>query len=128
MLDDVKCVEENPERMRRICQPAVSKGVRGKQVAELIVNLGRRDWEPRQKRHTRKDGGRADGRYSKALVSREPGKLLLDPAQNQLTETRPGPDECQANRKNNPIQYLHGIHRRLMNRGYEGSQLMDHNQ
>jgi hypothetical protein len=53
--------------------------------------------KPRQERHARKDRGRANGRYGQPLVSREPGKLSFDPAQNWLTEARLGPDKREAN-------------------------------
>ncbi len=102
MLDDVKCVEKNPQRMRRIRQPPVSERVPGKQVAELVVHLGLRHGQPRQERHARKDRDRADGHYGEPLVLRELGKLLLHPGQNRLTQSRLRPDESQANRKNNP--------------------------
>ena len=58
MLDDVKGIEKNPERMRRIRQTPVSECVPGKQVAELVVNLGLRHGQPRQERHSREDRDR----------------------------------------------------------------------
>ena len=48
MLDDVKCVEENPQRMRRISEPPVGKRIRGQQVAEFIMHFRLRHRKPVQ--------------------------------------------------------------------------------
>jgi hypothetical protein len=103
MLDDMKCVEKNPERVRRIRQAPVGKRIRGKQIAELVVYLGLWHGQPQQERHARKDRDRANRRDGELPVSRELRKFPLDPGQNWLTQSRLGPDERQANRKNNPF-------------------------
>jgi hypothetical protein len=108
MLDDVKRVEENPQRVRGICKPSVSERVRRQQVAELVVNLGLGHRHPRQERHTREDRGRADGRYSEPFFSRELREYSLDPSQDWLTQPWPGPNKQQTNRKKNPEYERHG--------------------
>ena len=63
MLDDVKGIEENPHRMRRICQPPVGKRIGSEQITKLIVNLRLRHGHPREQREARNDRGRANGRH-----------------------------------------------------------------
>ena len=74
MLEDMKSVQKNPHRMWRIGQPAMSKSVCRQQIAEFIVNF--RLWHrlPRQKRHSREDGDRADRQEGQPLVSGKPGE------------------------------------------------------
>ena len=102
MLDDVKRVEKNPQRMRRIRQPPVSERVRGKQVAELVVNFGLRHGQPRQERHSRKDRDRANGHYGEPLVPRELGKLSLHPG--QIGSPNPGLGQTRAKQTARIIQ------------------------
>jgi hypothetical protein len=108
MLDDVKCIEKNPERVRRIRETPVSERIPGKQVAELVVNLGLRHGQPRQQRHPRENRDTANGRYGDPLVSCELGELLLHPGQNWLAQSWLGPEEQQTDRKNNPVYGVHG--------------------
>ncbi len=103
MLDDVKRVEEDPEGMRRIGQAAVSESVGGEQIAELVVHLGLRHGHPRQQRQARKDGHRANCRQRKPLAFRELTDFFLDPGEDRLAQSGPGPGESNRNRENHPV-------------------------
>jgi hypothetical protein len=103
MLDDVKRVEKNPHRMRRIREPSVGEGVPGQQVAELVMNLRLGHGEPRQEGQTRKYRYNSYRQYGTPSLLRETRKFLLDPSQNWLSQSWLGPHEEQANAGNNPI-------------------------
>ena len=124
MLDDVKCIEKNPQWMRRIRQPPVSERVPGKQVAELVVNLGLWHVLPRQERHSRKDRHRANGHYRKPPVYCKPGKLSLHPGQYRLTQSWLWPDERQTHCENNPFQFRQGNQLVLNNKELSLSHLL----
>ena len=50
MLNDVETFEVNPHGMRRIRNPAVSKGIGGEKIAEFVIPAGLRDsqdWDER---------------------------------------------------------------------------------
>lgn len=103
MLDDVKCIEKNPERMWRICEPSVSERVSGKQVAELVVNFRLRHVQPEQKRHARQDRDRTKSDNGEPPVSREPRKFALYPSKNRIAQSLLGPEEKQTDGKDNPF-------------------------
>ena len=108
MLDHVKRIEENPQRMRRICQAAVSEGVRGEQVAELVVNLRLRHRHPGQQRQTREDRGAADRDQRRFFVLRKPRKPLLDARENHFGDPRLRQNQSGTDRENDPVYFLHG--------------------
>ena len=90
VLDDVKCVKENPQGMRRICQASVSESVRREQVAEFIVDLRLWHGHPGQQRDARNDCDCADGQHGEAFVLREGGKFAFAPSNKRLAEARDG--------------------------------------
>ena len=110
MLQDMKRVQKNPHRMRRIGQPAVRESVRREQVAEFVVHFGLRHGLPRQQRHAREDGDHADGQEGEPPVLRELGKFPLDPSQDGLAQSGLWPDQKQANREEDPV-YVYESHR-----------------
>jgi hypothetical protein len=100
MLDDVKRIEKNPERMRRIRQSPVSECIAGQQVAELVVNLGLRHRQPRQERHTSEDRCAANGRYGKSFLL---GKIR----ELEFTQTEVRPGQGDSNYEKSPAEYSH---------------------
>jgi hypothetical protein len=99
MLDDVKRIEKNPKRMRRICQTSVSECVRGKQIAELVVNFRLGHGEPRKQRQSRENRERSNGYQRKAPVSCELDELSLNQNDNRLAES--GHRPCQSDTNHN---------------------------
>jgi hypothetical protein len=89
--------------MWRIRKPPVSECIRGKQVAELVVNFRLRHALARQKFQAYKNCGSANRYNGKPLVSCKPCKLLLDPGKDRFFQPWSRADENQANRKSNPI-------------------------
>jgi hypothetical protein len=65
----MKCVEENPHLVRRIGEPAVGKSVPGQQVAELIMNFWKRNWDQREDTEANNKDSRGDHKKGCTLVA-----------------------------------------------------------
>src|SRR5882762_745041 len=103
MLNDVKGVEENPQRMRRIYEPPVGKRIAREQVTKLIVYFRLRHRHPREQRQAGNNRGRTDRNERGPFISREMGKLFLDQTEIGLAQSWLWQSQPETNRKNYPI-------------------------
>ena len=92
MLDDVKRIEENPQGMRRICQPPVSKRVCREQITELVVNLRLRHGHPREAAPGAPRSCCADRRQRKPFVSSRTARIFA-PVEAKTGASRPRIDQ-----------------------------------
>jgi len=104
---DVKCIEKDPQRVRRIREPPVNERVCGEEITKLVVNFRLRDRHPWQQGKSQKNRCRADGSNCRSLVSRELREPLLEPPKEKFTQPRLRQSQREADRYSNPIQFIH---------------------